>query len=187
VCSAGYREIRRSDKETHSSADDVPQGNGRRSMRRLSVLVGAALIAASMGALVMVGAAGASSKNYTAIALSRSTVLTTSADAVSKNQAANKAWSKCDSAAYQDRPDLYNGDCEIAVWVKNGWAAVAFEGTLEGPPYSPSWAPGYGHTRSDARYGASQACASGAHEPCVVDRTERTPYFNPSLPTTAGR
>jgi hypothetical protein len=187
VCSVGYREIRRSDKETHSSADDVPQGNGRRSMRRLSVLVGAALIAASMGALVMVGAAGASSKNYTAIALSRSTVLTTSADAVSKNQAANKAWSKCDSAASQDRPDLYNGDCEIALWVKNGWAAVAFEGTIEGPPYNPSWGAGYGHTRSEAQAAAKAGCEPGAQEPCTVDRTERTPYFDPSLPTSAGR
>jgi len=149
--------------------------------------VGAALIAASVFALVMVGAAGASSNNYTAIALSTSVALTSSGNADSANGAKKKALRNCASAASQEAPNYYEGDCEIGLWVKNGWAAVAFEGTLEGPPYSPSWAPGYGHTRSDARYGASQACASGAHEPCVVDRTERTPYFNPSLPTTAGR
>ena len=156
-------------------------------MRRLSVLVAAGLIAATLIALVSAGGASARSKNYTAIALSRSTVLTTSADAVSKNQAANKAWSKCDSAAYQDRPDLYNGDCEIAVWVKNGWAAVAFEGTVEGPPFAPSWGAGYGHTRSEAQAAAKAGCEPGAQEPCTVDRTERTPYFDPSLPTRAGR
>jgi hypothetical protein len=155
-------------------------------MRRLLVLVAAGLIAATLIALVSAGGASARSKNYTAIALSHSTVTTSSGAAFSLNGAENKAWRQCDSVASQGYPDLYEGDCEIAVWVKNGWAAVAFEGTVEGPPFAPSWGAGYGPTRPSARSYALQNCEQGAHEPCAVDRTERTPSFNPTLPTSGG-
>jgi hypothetical protein len=185
VRGAGYRE-KGARRKTHSSGDDVTQGKGRRTMRRLLVLVAAGLIAATLIALVSGGGASARSKNYTAIALSTSTVTTASGDASSLNGAENKAWRRCDSIAYQGYPDLYENDCEIAIWVKNGWAAVAFERSIEGPPYAPSWGSGYGRTRPSARSYAVQGCEQGAQEPCDVYQTERTLSFNPSLPTSGG-
>jgi hypothetical protein len=146
-------------------------------------------MAATLIALVGSAASGKSDqpKKYTAISLSTSAVLTSSGDATSKQGAKNKAWRHCDDAASQDSPNIYEGDCEIGLWVKNGWAAVAFESTLEGPPYQPSWGVGYGKSRSEARYWAVYYCEQGANESCTIDRTERTRYFNPSLPTRAGR
>jgi hypothetical protein len=149
-----------------------------RTMKRLSVLGAAALIAATVIVLLSAGGASAArAKNYTAIAVSPSTVITTSGDAASQNGAMNKAWRKCDSAASQDA--FYEGDCEVAVWVKNGWAAVAHERSLEGPPFAsaPTWGSGWGATRNDAIYGARQDCEPRAGEPCDIERIERTPVL----------
>jgi len=155
-------------------------------MRRLLVLVAAGLIAATLIALVSAGGAAARAKNYTAIALSTSTVTTSSGDASSLNGAERRAFRQCESIAYQGYPDLYEGDCELVVWVKNGWAAVAFESSIEGPPHAPSWGRGYGPTRPNARSVALQNCEAGAREPCDVYQLERTRSFNPSLPTSGG-
>jgi len=143
-----------------------------------------------MVALVLGDVAGAKSKNYTAIALSTSTAITASGDATSKRGAFNKAWRQCDSTAFNEYPDIYNGDCGVVVWVKNGWVAAAFESTLEGPPFDsaspPSYGSGWGPTKADAKFYAIDQCKQDARETCTVDRTDRTRYFNPSLPTRGG-
>jgi hypothetical protein len=134
---------------------------------------------------VSAGGATARSKNYTALAFSSSVVASSSGDATSKAGSQNKALGHCQNIA-SGYPDLYRGDCQGAGWVKNGWIAVAREGTLEGPAYDPKWSWGYGATREEANYWALEYCFQDAAEPCVVDRVERTRNFNPAKPTRGG-
>jgi hypothetical protein len=98
--------------------------------------------------------------------------------------AQKKAYKHCQSVASGD-PN-YRGDCQEAGWVKNGWIAVAYEATLEGPPYNPSFGRGYGATRGDALSAAAYYCQQAAAEPCVRERLERTRCYNPAMPTSGG-
>jgi len=157
-------------------------------MKRIYLLLGAMLIATSMVALALVGPAGAKSKVYTAIVASNSTAITASGDATTKQGAINKAWRQCDSTASNEYPSSYTGDCNWGVWVKNDWAAFAWESTLEGPPFSstPTGAWGWGDTRSEARYNAQSECQATAGEGCTVDRVERSRYYNPGVYARGG-
>jgi hypothetical protein len=159
-------------------------------MKRIYLLLGAMLIATSMVALALVGPAGAKSKSkkYTAIVASNSTAITASGDATTKRGAIKKAWRQCDSTASNEYPSFYTGDCNWGVWVKNGWAAIAWEGTLEGPPFSttPSGGWGWGDTRSEAKDNALNACQSSARESCTVDRSDRSRKYNPFVHATGG-
>jgi hypothetical protein len=156
-------------------------------MRRLYILLGAALIAATVVALFGAGGAGAQTKakKYSALAYSESTVSTTVGNAKTKNGALNKALQHCESVA-SGYPSLYNGDCQSANWVKNGWLSIARESSLEGPPYSPTFGWGAGVTREEAKSNADYSCRQGAGEPCVFELTDRTKYFNSGEPTYAG-
>jgi len=155
-------------------------------MRRLYILLASALIAATLIALGGSPASGKSghTKQYTALAFSPSAVISSVGDGSTLKSAEKKAGNQCLSVTYGD-PN-YRGDCQTSGWVQNGWIAVGYEGTLEGPPYNPQWNWGYGRTRTEAINSAAYNCQQVAAEPCQRERLERTRYYNPAMPTYGG-
>ena len=153
-------------------------------MRRLYILLAAALIAAT---LIALGGSPASAerghaKQYTALTYSPSTDISTVGDGSTLRSAEKKAYNHCQSVNTGD-PN-YQGDCQGAGWVQNGWIAVAREATYEGPPVQFGW--GWDPTRGGAVNGAGSSCQQAAGESCVLLRGERTLSYNPAKPTNGG-
>src|SRR3712207_3739669 len=101
-------------------------------MRRLYVLIASAVIATLLIALTMstVSAQGVG-KRYGAMAAVPSLVEGVDGYGSTPKQARSAAIEECRQFASNWRK--YAGDCQGAVWVRNGWVAIAFERTLEQP------------------------------------------------------
>jgi hypothetical protein len=136
-----------------------------RGMRRLYLLLAAALIAASLVALP-VASASAITKRYMAIAVAPSVVGARSAYGHTKARAKRKAMTEC-KRHYANDPH-FRHDCKGAVWVRNGWASVAYEKTKERPYKNLAWGSGWGPTKSKANHIARKVCRRYAKEGCAT-------------------
>jgi hypothetical protein len=154
-------------------------------MRRLCVLIASAVIAVLLIALTMstVSAQG-TSKRYGAIAAVPSLVRGVDGYGATLKQAKNAAIEECRQFASQWRK--YAGDCQGAVWVRNGWIAIAFERTVEQPYSDLAWGSGWGHTKDGAKYQARNVCRRYAQEKCEVKSAYETPVRDPSLGSKGG-
>ena len=137
-------------------------------MRRLYLLLlAAALIVLSLGALTMGAAAGAATeKKYMAIATAPSVVGARSAYGHTKAQAKRKALTE-GKRHYANEPHFRN-DCTGAVWVRNGWVSVAYEKTKERPYKNLAWGSGWGPTKSEANHQGRKVCRRYAKEGCAT-------------------
>ena len=154
-------------------------------MRRLYVLIASAGIATFLIALTMstVSAQGVS-KRYGAIAAVPSLIKGVDGYGSTLKQARSAAIEECRQFASRWRK--YAGDCQGAVWVRNGWIAIAFERTAEQPYSDLAWGSGWGHTKDSAKYEARQVCRRYAQEKCEVKGAYETPVRDPSLGSKGG-
>jgi hypothetical protein len=154
-------------------------------MRRLYILMAAVLIASTLVAVTM-SSAGAKSgviKRYGAMVASPSLIASWSGYGSSKKRAKHDALFKC----RQNGPRFtgFAHDCRPAVWVYNGWVAVAYEKTKEKPYKNLAWGSGWGETKADAKYQARRSCRGPARENCVVREVRHTPHTS-QLKTRGG-
>jgi hypothetical protein len=159
---------------------------GGRPTRRLYVLVASAVIATLLIALTMstLSAQGVS-KRYGAIAAVPSLVRGVDGYGATQRQAKRAAIKECRQFASHYRRK-YAGDCQGAVWVRNGWIAIAFERTVEQPYSDLAWGSGWGHTKDSAKYQARKVCRRYAQEKCEVKSVYETPVRDPSLGSKGG-
>jgi hypothetical protein len=146
-------------------------------MRRLYLLLAAALIAASLVALP-VASASAVTKRYMAIAAAPSVVGARSAYGHTKARAKRKAMTEC-KRHYANDPH-FRHDCKGAVWVRNGWASVAYEKTKERPYKNLAWGSGWGPTKAEANHQGRKVCRRYAKEKCT------TQFYDHSLKRGSG-
>jgi Domain of unknown function (DUF4189) len=92
----------------------------------------------------------------------------------SKKTAKHNALLKCRENAPQFTGFAH--DCRPAVWVYNGWVAVAYEKTKEKPYKNLAWGSGWGETKAAAQYQARRSCRGAAQERCVVREVRHTPH-----------
>jgi len=154
-------------------------------MRRLYVLIASAVIATLLIALTMstVSAQGVG-KRHGAIAAVPSLVRGVDGYGATLKQARSAAMEECRQFASHRRK--YAGDCQGAVWVRNGWIAIAFERTVEQPYSDLAWGSGWGHTKDSARYQARNVCRQYAKEKCEIKGAYETPVRDPSLGSKGG-
>jgi hypothetical protein len=147
---------------------------GGRPTRRLYVLLASAVIATLLIALTMctLSAQGVS-KRYGAIAAVPSLVRSVDGYGATLRQAKRAAIKECRQVASHRRK--YAGDCQGAVWVRNGWIAIAFERSVEQPYSELAWGSGWGHTKESAKYQARKVCRRYAQEKCEVKSVYQTP------------
>jgi len=153
---------------------------GERPSRRLYVLLASAVIATLLIALTMstVSAQG-ESKRYGAIAAVPSLVRGVDGYGATLRQAKRAAIKECRQFASHRRK--YAGDCQGAVWVRNGWIAIAFERSVEQPYSELAWGSGWGHRKDSAKYQARKVCRGHTQEKCEVQSVYETPVRDPSL------
>ena len=154
-------------------------------MRRLYILMAAVLVASTLAALTM-NSAGANSgvtKRYGAMVVSPSLIAGWSGYGASKKRAKHKALLKCRENA--PRFSGFAHDCKPAIWVYNGFMAVAYEKTREKPYKKLAWDSGWGETKADAKYQACRSCRAAAQESCVVREVRHTPHTS-QLKTRGG-
>jgi hypothetical protein len=158
---------------------------GEKPTRRLYVLLASAVIATLLIALTMstLSAQGVS-KRYGAISAVPSLVRGVDGYGATLRQAKRAAIKECRQFASHRRK--YAGDCQGAVWVRNGWIAIAFERTVEQPYSDLAWGSGWGHTKDSARYQARNVCRRYAQEKCEVKAAYETPARDPSLESKGG-
>jgi Domain of unknown function (DUF4189) len=82
--------------------------------------------------------------------------------------------------------NYYGQDCQGAVWVRNGWAAVAWEKEPSAPPYKVAWGSGWGPTSDIAIFHANELCQQYAGAACPNHSAHLTPNFDPNKPTKGG-
>jgi Domain of unknown function (DUF4189) len=145
-------------------------------MRRLYPLMAAVLVASTLVAITM-SSAGANSgvtKRYGAMVANPSLIGSWSGYGTSKKGAKHEALLKC----RQNGPRFsgFAHDCKRAVWVYNGWVAVAYEKTTEKPYKNLAWGSGWGETKAGAEYQARRSCRGAARENCVLREVRHTPY-----------
>lgn len=119
-------------------------------MKRFTTLAaGGAAVATALCALAVSPPAGAAADTYVAIAFSASDgIYGWANNASTRADAENAAMSYCNQ---------YGGaDCQIAVWAKNGCAALAVS--------AGSWHGGYASTAAAAEAGALKANGGGSIE-----------------------
>src|SRR5215204_2928864 len=137
-------------------------------MRRLYILMAAVLVANTLLALTMssAGAKSGGTKRYGAMVVSPSLIASWSGYGTSKKRAKHDALLKC----RQNGPRFsgFAHDCRPAVWVYNGFMAVAYEKITEKPYKNLAWGSGWGETKADAKYQARRSCRGAAQEKCVV-------------------
>jgi hypothetical protein len=143
-------------------------------MRRLYLLLAAALIVLSLVALTMGAAAGAVTREYMAIATAPSVLGGSSSYGQTKAGAKSRAMTKCkrDNA----KNPHFRNDCTGAVWVRNGWASVAYEKTKETPYKNLAWGSGWGPRRANANHHAWKVCRRYAKEKCTTQFYDRSIY-----------
>jgi hypothetical protein len=144
-------------------------------MRRLYLLLAAALIVLSLVALTMGAAAGAVTKKYMAIATAPSVVGGSSSYGHTKAEAKRKAMTKC--KRHNANNPHFRNDCTGAVWVRNGWASVAYEKTKEHPYKNLAWGSGWGPTRKNANHHGWKVCRRYAKEKCTTQFYDRSIYL----------
>jgi len=164
-------------------------------MRRVYIVLSAALLATMLVAFA-VGSAGAQpvSKRYAAQAKDYWYAALAVAPSnwkyggygqgLTKKEAEKRAMYYCRSG--QENEPLYRGDCQGAVWVKNGYMATAFEKTKEQPYKNLAWGSGWGHKFYRAKQEAKSVCYDYANEPCAIAQTAPSRAYDPSLPTKGG-
>jgi hypothetical protein len=101
----------------------------------------------------------------------------------SKKGAKHNALLKCRENA--PRFSGFAHDCKPAVWVYNGFMAVAYEKTTEKPYKKLAWGSGWGESKADAEYQARGSCRGAAKEKCVVREVRHTPHTS-QLKTRGG-
>lgn len=155
-------------------------------MGRLYVLLASAVIATLLIALTMstVSAQGVS-KRYGAIAAVPSLVRGVDGYGATPRQAKRAAIKECRQFASHHRRK-YAGDCQGAVWVRNGWIAIAFERSVEQPYSELAWGSGWGHKKDSAKDQARKVCRRYAKEKCEVKSVYETPVRDPSLRSKGG-
>src|SRR5829696_2722052 len=154
-------------------------------MPRLYILMAAMLVASTLVALTM-SSAGANSgvtKRYGAMVASPSLIGSWSGYGDSKKRAKHDALLKCRENA--PRFTGFAHDCKPAVWVYNGWVALAYEKITEKPYKNLAWGLGWGETKADAEYQARRSCRGAAQENCVVREVRHTPHMS-QLKTRGG-
>ena len=158
---------------------------GEKPTRRLYVLLASAVIATLLIALTMstLSAQGVS-KRYGAIAAVPSLVRGVDGYGATLRQAKRAAIKECRQFASHRRK--YAGDCQGAVWVRNGWIAIAFERTVEQPHSELGWGSGWGHSKDSAKYQARKVCRRYAQEKCEVQSVYETPVRDSSVRSKGG-
>jgi len=145
-------------------------------MRRLYILMAAVLVGSTIVALTMssAGAKSGVTKRYGAMVASPSLIGSWSGYGDSKKRAKHDALLKC----RQNGPRFsgFADDCRPAVWVYNGWVAVAYEKTKEKPYKNLAWGSGWGESKADAKYQARRSCRGAAQEKCVVREVRHTSH-----------
>ena len=159
---------------------------GGRPTRRLYVLLASAVIATLLIALTMstVSAQEGVSKRYGAISAVPSLVRGVDGYGATLRQAKRAAIKECRQFGSHRRK--YAGDCQGAVWVRNGWIAIAFERTVEQPYSELAWGSGWGHRKDSAKDQARNVCRRYAQEKCEVKSVYETPVRDPSLRSKGG-
>jgi hypothetical protein len=154
-------------------------------MRRLYTLMAAVLVASTLVALTMssAGAKSGVTKRYGAMVASPSLIGSWSGYGTSKKGAKHDALLKCRQNA--PRFSGFADDCRPAVWVYNGWVAVAYEKSTEKPYKNLAWGSGWGETKADAEYQARRSCRGAAQESCAVREVRHTPHTS-ELKTRGG-
>src|ERR671912_1384944 len=127
-------------------------------MRRLCIVMAAVLVAGTLAALTesSAGAKSGGTKRYGAMVVSPSLIEGWSGYGTSKKTAKHNALLKCRQNA--PRFSGFAHDCKPAVWVYNGFVAVAYEKTKETPYKNLGWGSGWGQTKADAKYQARRSC-----------------------------
>ena len=145
-------------------------------MRGLYILMGAVVVASTLLALTMssAGANSAVTKRYGAMVASPSLIGSWSGYGTSKKSAKHNALLKCRQNA--PRFSGFAHDCTPAVWVHNGFMALAYEKSKEKPYKDLAWGSGWGQTRAQAKYQARRSCRGPAQERCVVREVRHTPH-----------
>ena len=154
-------------------------------MGRLYVSIPAVLLASILLTLAMSGAGADSgvTKRYGAMVASPSLIGSWSGYGHTKKGAKRAALSKCRQNAPRFRG--FANDCRPAVWVYNGFVAVAYEKAKEEPYKNLAWGSGWGETKADAKYQARRSCRGPAQENCVVREVRHTPHTS-QLKTRGG-
>jgi hypothetical protein len=150
-------------------------------MRRLYILLAAALIASCMLALT-VGSAGArngTSKPYLAMTAAPSVVKSYGRAGPTLKMAKKLAMQMCENSSAWSAS--YANDCQGVVWVYHGAASIAWEKTKEQPYKYLQGAGSWGKTEAEAKYNALRGCQSVANEKCTVQNTKQVKY-----PSTGG-
>src|SRR5215211_1550869 len=145
-------------------------------MRRLYILMAAVVVVSTLPALTVsnAGAKSGVTKRYGTMVVSPSLIGSWSGYGTSKKGAKDEALLKC-----QENGPRFSGfanDCTPAVWVYNGFMAVAYEKTKEKPYKNLAWGSGWGETKADAKYQARRSCRGAAKEKCVVREVRHTPH-----------
>ena len=151
-------------------------------MRRLYMLMAAVLVASTLVAITM-SSAGAKSGRYGAMVASPSLIGSWSGYGTSKKSAKHDALLKCRQNGPRFRG--FADDCRPAVWVYNGFVAVAYEKITEKPYKNLAWGSGWGETKADAKYQARRSCRGASQEKCVVREVRHTPHTS-QLKTRGG-
>jgi hypothetical protein len=151
-------------------------------MRRLYMLMAAVLVASTLLAITM-SSAGAKSGRYGAMVASPSLIGSWSGYGTSKKSAKHDALLKCRQNGPRFRGFAH--DCRPAVWVYNGFVAVAYEKTKEKPYKNLAWGSGWGETKADAKHQARRSCRGAAQESCVVREVRHT-HHTGQLKTRGG-
>ncbi len=154
-------------------------------MRRLYILMAAVLVASTLAALTKssAGAKSGGTKRYGAMVVSPSLIEGWSGYGTSKKTAKHNALLKCRQNA--PRFSGFAHDCTPAVWVYNGFMAVAYEKSKEKPYKKLAWGSGWGESKADAKYQARRSCRGAAQEKCVVREVRHTPHTS-QLKTRGG-
>jgi hypothetical protein len=150
--------------------------------RRLCILMAAVVVGSTLVALTM-SSAGAKSGRYGAMVASPSLIGSWSGYGASKKTAKHDALLKCRQNA--PRFSGFAHDCRPAVWVYNGWVAVAYEKSKEKPYKNLGWGSGWGQRKAEAKYQARRSCRGAAQERCVVREVRHTPHTS-QLKTRGG-
>ncbi len=157
-------------------------------MRRLYILLVSAVLATTL--IAVASSTGASAaptqqkEQFGAQAFARSVAREGEAFAFSKRDAKTNALANCQARASQS--NSYLQDCQGAVWVRNGWMAVAWQESAGGSPSTPAWGSGWGPTSDVAISHAQRVCQQQGGTTCELYSASRTPAFDPAAPTRGG-
>src|SRR5215203_2755664 len=154
-------------------------------MGRLYILMAAVVVASTLLALTMssAGAKSGVTKRYGTLVASPSLIGSWSGYGTSKKGAKHNALLKCRQNGPRFRGFAH--DCRPAVWVYNGFMAVAYEKTKEKPYKKLAWGSGWGESKADAELQARRSCRAAAQESCVVREVRHTPHTS-QLKTRGG-